>query len=212
MSISCSLTKVIDTAGAQLARSDTAEMRVYARIGWNLKARVYLLRGENRNVARASIASRAEMLRALELDPQMSDATTILGIYNYYVDALSPFVKLLRIFMGIPGGDKATGIRQMETGMNQGGFLAVDARFILARVLRQYDQKYEEALSDAGPLVARYPHNPLFSLLLGNLNAELGRNAKASEYFHAALQSQVPDSACTARIRDIANSFLVSLH
>jgi hypothetical protein len=83
MSISCSLTKVIDTAGAQLARSDTAEMRVYARIGWNLKARVYLLRGENRNVARASIASRAEMLRVLELDPQMSDATTVLEIYNY---------------------------------------------------------------------------------------------------------------------------------
>ena len=204
--------KVIDTAAAQTAKSDTAEMHVYAGIGWNLKARVYLLRGENRNVARASIASRAEMLRALELDPQMSDATTILGIYNYYVDALSPFVKLLRIFMGIPGGDKATGIRQMETGMNQGGFLAVDARFILARVLRQYDQKYEQALSDAEPLVARYPHNPLFFLLLGNLNAELGRNAKASEYFHSALQSQPPDSACTARIRYIANSFLASLH
>ncbi len=204
--------KVIDTAEAQLAKSDTAEMRVYAGIGWNLKARVYLLRGENRSVARASIASRAEMLRALELDPQMSDATTILGIYNYYVDALSPFVKLLRIFMGIPGGDKATGVKQMETGMNRSGFLSVDARFILARVLRQYDQKYEQALSDAEPLVARYPHNPLFFLLLGNLNAELGHNAKASEYFHSALQSQVPDSACTARIRDIANSFLASLH
>jgi tetratricopeptide (TPR) repeat protein len=100
----------------------------------------------------------------------------------------------------------------METGMNQGGFLAVDARFILARVLRQYDQKYEQALSDAEPLVARYPYNPLFFLLLGNLNAELGRNAKASEYFHSALQSQLPDSACTARIRYIANSFLASLH
>jgi len=130
----------------------------------------------------------------------------------YYVDALSPFVKLLRIFMGIPGGDKALGVKQMEAGMNQGGFLSVDARFILARVLRQYDQQYEQALSDAGPLVARYPHNPLFSLLLGNLNAELGRNAKASEYFHSALQSQVPDSACAARIHDIAKSFLASLH
>ena len=158
--------KVIDTAEGRLSKSDAAEMHVYAGIGWNLKARIYLLRGENRNVARASVASRAEMLRALELDPQMSDATTILGIYNYYVDALSPFVKLLRIFMGIPGGDKQTGVRQMETGMNKGGFLAVDARFIVARVLRQYDQKYEQALADAQPLVARYPRNPLFPLLL----------------------------------------------
>jgi len=204
--------KVIDAAKRQLARSDTAEMHVYAGIGWNLKARLYLLRGENRNVARASVTGRAEMLRALELDPQMADATTILGIYNYYVDALSPFVKLLRIFMGIPGGDKATGVKQMETGMNQGVLLAVDVRFVLARVLRQYDQKYEQALSDAEPLVARYPRNPLFLLLLGNLNAELGRNAKASEYFHFALQSLVPDSVCAARIHEVANSFLASLH
>jgi hypothetical protein len=100
----------------------------------------------------------------------------------------------------------------METRMNRNGFLSVDARFILARVLRRYNQKHEQALSDAEPLVARYPHNPLFFLLLGNLNAELGRNAEASEYFHSALQSPVPDSACTARIRDIANSFLASLH
>jgi tetratricopeptide (TPR) repeat protein len=128
------------------------------------------------------------------------------------VDALSPFVKLLRIVMGIPGGEKATGVKQMETGMNQGVFLAVDVRFVLARVLRQYDQKYEQALSDAEPLVARYPRNPLFLLLLGNLNAELGRNAKASEYFHFALQSMVPDSVCAARIREVANSFLASFH
>jgi predicted Zn-dependent protease len=96
--------------------------------------------------------------------------------------------------------------------MDQDGFLAVDARFVLARVLRQYDQKYEQALSDAEPLLARYPHNPLFMLLLGNLNAELGRNAKASDYFQSALQSQVPDSVCSARIHVLANSFLASLH
>jgi tetratricopeptide (TPR) repeat protein len=204
--------KVISTAEAQLAKSDTAEMHVYAGIGWNLKARLYLLRGESRNLARASLYSRAHAIRALELDPQMADATTLLGLYNYYVDALSPFVKMLRVLVGIPGGDKATGLKQMETGMNQGVFLAVDIRFVLARLLRQYDQKYEQALSDVEPLVKRYPNNPLFLLLAGNLNAELGRNAVASEYFHSALQSDVHDSACATRVRDIANSFLASIH
>ena len=63
----------------------------------------------------------------------------------------------------------------------------------------------------ADPLAARYPHNPIFLLLLGNLNAELGRNGKASEYFHAAQNSPVPDPACSTRIRDLANSFLASL-
>ncbi len=204
--------KVTTLAESQLAKSDTAEMHTFAGLGWALQVRVYALRGENRAAAHAGVSARSEMLAALKLDPEMADATAALGIYNYYVDTLSPIVKLLRIFMGIPGGDKQTGIKQMQIGMNQGSFLAVDIRFILARSLRTYDQKYEEALSDAEPLLARYPQNPIFMLLLGNLNAELGRNAKASEYFHAAQKTSIPDSACAVRMRELAGSFLSSLN
>jgi tetratricopeptide (TPR) repeat protein len=203
--------KVTTLAEALLTKSDTAEMHTFAGLGWALQVRVYALRGESRAAAHAGVSARSEMLAALKLDPEMADATAALGIYNYYVDTLSPIVKLLRIFMGIPGGDKQTGIKQMQIGMNQGSFLAVDIRFILARSLRTYDQKYEEALSDAEPLLARYPQNPIFMLLLGNLNAELGRNAKASEYFHAAQKSSVPDSTCAARMRELAGSFLATL-
>jgi tetratricopeptide (TPR) repeat protein len=204
--------KVTALAQAQLAKSDTAEMHTYAGLGWALQVRVYALRGDNRSAARAGVNGRTEMLAALELDPEMADATAALGIYNYYVDTLSPLVKLLRIFMGIPGGDKQLGIKQMEIGMNQGSFLAVDIRFILARSLRTYDQKYEQALSVAEPLVARYPQNPVFILLLGNLNAELGRNAQASAYFHTVQNAAIPDSACASRVHDLANSFLSTLH
>jgi len=201
----------IRAAQGRLAKSETAEMHVYAGMGYDLKARIYALRSENRNVARVGVKGRAEMLRALELDPQMADASAVLGIYNYYVDTLSPIVKLLRVFMGIPGGSKENGVKQLQVGMSQGVLMAVDARFILARALRQYDQKYEEALSVAEPLGKRYPHNPIFLLLLGNLNAELGRNATATNYFRLAMQARVLDSACAARIRDVANSFLASL-
>jgi len=204
--------KEIHVAEVRLSKAETAEMHVYAGIGYDLKARIYALRSENRNVARVGVKGRAEMLRALELDPQMADASAVLGIYNYYVDTLSPIVKLLRIFMGIPGGSKENGVKQLRVGMDQGVLMAVDARFILARALRQYDQKYEQALSVAEPLVVRYPSNPIFLLLLGNLNAELDRNANAAQYFRLALQSPVVDSVCAARIREMANFFLASLH
>lgn len=200
--------KTIGIAQAQLAQSETAEMHVYEGIAWALKARLYSVRGENRNVARAGVAGRAEFLRALQLDPDMADASAGIGLYNYYVDTLPAIVRVLRFFMGIPGGDKQKGVEQMEAGMTHGVLLAVDIRFALARALRQYDEKYEDALKIAEPLGARYPQNALFQLLLGNLNTELGRRSAAAEHFRTALADYVPDPVCAARIREIANSFL----
>ena len=146
-----------------------------------------------------------------ELDPQMADATAVLGVYNYYVDTLSPIVKLLRFFMGIPG--RQQGRRNPATRSRTQPRRAHGRRCSIhfgASLLRQYDLKYEQALSLAEPLAARYPHQPLFLLLVGNLNAELGRSGKAAEYFHSALQVPIPDPVCYARIHEMAASFLAS--
>lgn len=203
--------KVIALAKAQLAQSDTAEMHVYLGLGWAMKARVYDERDDHRNVARSGVAARAEFLRALQLDPDMPDATAGLGFYNYYVDTLSPIVKMLRFFMGIPGGNKETGIRQMKQGARDGVLFAVDTRYYLAKNLRTFDLKYADALDAAQPLVEKYPHNPIFLLLVGNLNAELGRNEMASGYFQAALDAASTDTACAERVKQVAELFLASL-
>ncbi|MGA8870089.1 MAG: hypothetical protein WA434_05380 [Candidatus Acidiferrales bacterium] len=208
--------KAISLARDQLAKSDTAEMHLYAGLGLALKARLYGLRDEKRPTARAGVAARAEFVRALRLDPDMADATAGLGLYNYYIDTLSAIAKMLRFFMGIPGGNKEEGIRQMQVGIDHGVMLAVDSRFYLAKNFRTYDRRYDDALTTAEPLVTRYPHNPIFLLLVGNLNAELGHNDKAAEYFRDVLalpnSAADPDMACTARARDLANSFLTGLH
>jgi len=89
--------------------------------------------------------------------------------------------------------------------------MAVDSRFILATLIRQYDLKYEQALAAAEPLTVRYPRNPLFLVLAGNLNEELGRKSKAAEYFHAALDANVSDPVCAVRVRDMGGAFLRSV-
>jgi tetratricopeptide (TPR) repeat protein len=203
--------KAIDLAHDQMAKSDTAEPHVYVAIGFALKARLYSLRDEKRAIAHAGVAARSECLRALELDPDAADATAILGLYNYYVDTLSSIAKILRFFMGIPGGSKEEGIRQMRTAMDRAVFLGVDTRFYLAKNLRTYDQRYEEAIQVAGPLASRYPQNPVFLLLLGNLNQEAGHSPKAAEYLRSAETAPAPDSACAARARELANLLLSSL-
>jgi tetratricopeptide (TPR) repeat protein len=204
--------KAISLARAQIARSDTAEQQVYVALGFALKARLYSLRDEKRAVAHAGVAARAACLRALELDPDTADATAMLGLYNYYIDTLSSIAKMLRFFMGIPGGKKEDGIRQMRTAMESGQFLAVDTRFYLAKNLRTYDQRYDQAVEVAEPLVARYPENPVFLLLLGNLDVELGRDRKAAEYFRSAQSAAVSDLACATRSRELADISLAALH
>jgi tetratricopeptide (TPR) repeat protein len=200
--------KVIHLAGVRLATADNAEMHLYAGMGWALQARLYGLREDRRKTAHAGVEARAEFLRALRLDPDMADADVGLGLYNYYVDTLSPMLKFLRFFMGIPGGKKEDGIRQLETGMNRGVLLPVVARFYLAKNLRTYDRRYQQALSIAEPLATRYPRNPIFLLLAGNLNAELGRKDTAAGYFRAALNAPAEDTACGSRVQDIASTFL----
>jgi tetratricopeptide (TPR) repeat protein len=216
--------KVIDLAHAQIAKSDSAEMHFYAGMGLALKVRLEVLRGENRAVAHAGVAARAEFLRALELDPEMPDATAGLGLYNYYVDSLSTTVKILRFFMGIPGGSRTEGIHQMQIGIDRGVVTPVEMRFHLARNLRTFDYQYERAFIVAQPLVERYPGNPIFQLLLGNLNTEMGRPVKAAEYFQAALKiSGQPAAAdccstctscptCSTSVHEIARTFLSSPH
>jgi tetratricopeptide (TPR) repeat protein len=216
--------KAIRLAQERIAKSDTAEMHLYAGMGLALKARMDALRGESHAVAHAGVAARAEFLRALELDSQMADATGGLGLYNYYVDSLPGVVKFLRFFMGIPGGNKKEGIQQMQTAIEHGVLMPVEMRFYLAKNLRTYDQDYERAIAVAEPLVTRYPKNPVFQLLLGNLNVEMGRNDKAAEYFRATIKLTEPDFACgncgscadctscATHARELANSLLGSLH
>ena len=215
--------KVIDLAHAKIAQSDTADMHFYAGMGFALKVRLEVLRGENRAVAHAGVAARAEFLRALELDPQMPDATAGLGLYNYYVDSLSTAVKILRFFMGIPGGSRSEGIRQMQIGIDRGVVTPVEMRFHLAKNLRTFDFQYERAILVAQPLVERYPGNPIFRLLLGNLHSEMGHPEKAAEYFQAALKITDQPTAeccsacpscptCSDRVREIAKTFLGSPH
>jgi len=210
--------KAIALAQAQLGKSNTAEMHFYLGSGYALKARLFAMEGEGRAVAHAGVAARTEYLHALEIDPNYADATAGLGLYNYYVDSLSAAVKVLRFFMGIPGGDRNEGIRQMQAGIDRGVLSPIPMRFYLAKNLRNFDRQYEQAVAIAEPLTVRYPQNSVFQLLLGNLNTELGRTEKAAQYFQAATHnSLIHDtcptcSACDVRVREIVRSFLADQH
>jgi predicted Zn-dependent protease len=203
--------KAARLAESAIARQDTAEMELYAGMGYMLRARLVGLRNEKRATARAGVAARNHLLRCLQLDPNMADAYTGLGLYNYYVDTLSAFAKILRFFMGIPGGDKREGLRQLETAMAKGELTRVEARFYTAKNLRNYDEDYARATQVAAPLVSEFPNNPLFLALAGDIAAKLGRNQEAAARFRAAAAAPEEDPACAARLRQVLGEALAAV-
>jgi hypothetical protein len=203
--------RTIHIAETQIGRQESAAMHAFAGMGYGLKARLHGVRGENLEVARSGSRGREHFLHALALDPQMGDALTGIGLYNYLADALSRFAKMLRFFIGIPGGNKEEGIRQLETAMNTAELTAVEARFYLARNLRNFDHQYERGAALLEPLVAQYPDNAVFQLLLGDMFAKLNWKEPATLHFRAAQQIHVSDPACAARVQNLATVSLAAL-
>jgi tetratricopeptide (TPR) repeat protein len=203
--------KATSLAEAQIAQQETAETQFYAGMGDALVARIYALRGENRNAARAGVRARERLLRAVALDPGLADAYLGLGLYNYYADTLSAAARVLRFFMGIPGGSKQEGIRQLERAIAEGTLTPPEARFYLAINLHNYDQKYEQALQIAAPLADKYSSNPLFQLIRGDLYAKLGRRKLAEQCYRHAAALRISDPECQAHLQNLVKASLAAI-
>ncbi len=197
-------------ADAALAKHESAEMHLYAGMAGGLASRIYGLRAENRAAARAGVRAREHFLRALALDPTLADADMGVGLYNYYVDTLSTIARVLRFFMGIPGGSKEEGIRQLHLAIEHGQLTPPLARYYLAINLHLFDQKYEQALKVATPLVEKYPANPIFRLVRGDLYGKLGRKELAIADYHAAAAAPINDAGCRKKIELLVKQSLAA--
>jgi tetratricopeptide (TPR) repeat protein len=203
--------RALSLAEAQIKQGESAEMHFYAGMAEASLARLYGLRAENRNAARAGVRAREHLFRAKALDTDLADADFGLGLYNYYVDTLSSLARILRFFMGIPGGSKQEGVRLLENALARGQLTSNVARFYLALNLHRYDQQYERALAVLTPLVESYPENPLFQLARGDLFAKLGRKQQALACYRAVSASPLQDAECQSRVQELARISIAAL-
>src|SRR5260370_1425343 len=181
-------------------------MEFYAGMGDALAGRLYGLRNEGRNTAGAGVRARACLLRAMAMNAELADADLGLGLYNYYVDTLSAAARVLRFFMGIPGGSKKEGIRQLQVAIEEGELASPEARFYLAINLHNYDQQSERALEVIGPLGEKYPSNALFQLAQGDLFAKLGRKKQPRDCYQPAARATLNDPECRHDMQKLAES------
>jgi tetratricopeptide (TPR) repeat protein len=157
------------------ANQDVARSLLYEGMAYGLLARFYGLRDNDLPTARAGKKMRALLLRALSLDASLSDAYLGLGIYNYFVDTLPTIVKMLRFLIGLPGGSREEGLKQLQVVANKGDLASGEAQFYLAKDFsRNSERQYEKSLSLFQDLTSKYPNNMLWRLVVGSLEIRLG--------------------------------------
>jgi tetratricopeptide (TPR) repeat protein len=171
------------------AHEDLARNLLYEGFAYALRARLDGLHDRDLPTARAGKKMRSLLLQALQLDPSLTDAYLGIGIYNYFVDTLSSIVKFLSIFIGLPGGSRTEGLRQLQLCADKGELGSPEAKFYLAKDFsRASEKQYDKSMRIFGELQQEFPHNPLWPMLVGSLYYRLGNPQKGEEIYREVYQ------------------------
>jgi tetratricopeptide (TPR) repeat protein len=166
------------------AKQDVARNYLYEGMAYALRARLAGLRDKDLPTARAGKKMRAFLLKALERDPNLTDAYLGVGIYNYFVDTLAAIVKILRWFIGLPGGSRLEGLRQMQLAAHKGELTRSEAKFFLAKdYSRSNERQYAKSMERFQELAREFPRNPLWPMLIGSLHCRLGHTQECDTQY-----------------------------
>ena len=102
--------------------------------------------------------------------PGHGDAYLTLGLYNYYVDIAPVFIKVIRVLLLLPSGNKAEGLRQLERAARDGNLFAplADARSL---TFTDRSKAACRVHRDRRRYVRRFPGNAVIRLGLADLYA-----------------------------------------
>jgi tetratricopeptide (TPR) repeat protein len=166
-----SIDAFIDHAGARHQRSaDDTEALFYL-------AQAHLLRGSYRfnfdkgmwGAARDAARSKSLAETYIKRHPEHGDAYLALGLYNYFVDIAPNFVKVLRVLLFLPAGDRARGLRELERAAREGSTFAPFAETALAEIYGSLESRPRDAISIVEGFLARFGTNSEMRLTLAQL-------------------------------------------
>jgi tetratricopeptide (TPR) repeat protein len=193
---------------------DLALSYLYEGYAYALRARFEGLHDRDLPTARAGKKMRSLLLRAVELDPSLNDAYLGLGIYNYFVDTLPGIVKFLSMFIGLPGGSRSEGLKQLQLCAEKGEVGRPEAKFYLAKDYTRWNEKqYAKSQHLFGELQQEFPHNPLWPMLIGSLYFRLGNPQKGEEIYREVYQRTMgKNSEVDKAVHHAASQGLERLH
>lgn len=114
--------------------------------------------------------------------PEHGDAYFALGIYNYYVDIAPSFVRVLRLFLFLPGGDRVEGLKQIERAYKEGNLFSFQAGMVLMEIYGQFEGRPSDGIAIGERFLRQYPDNAAVYMDL----AELYLSPAVEDYAGAA--------------------------
>ncbi len=130
--------------------------------------------------------------QVLKLDPAFDDARMSVGTYDYVIGVIPLLIRIPLGILGIRGGGKDAGIRQLEIAAAKGKNASTDAKMVLVVVYNR-EKKYEQALRLIEELHAKYPRNFLFEMAKASIYGKMKRwddAVRAYEQVLAKLQGK----------------------
>ena len=101
--------------------------------------------------------------KALKINPDLKDAYTGMGAYDYFVAKLPGMVRFLA-FLGHPG-DPSIGLDEMRKSVEEGLYTKIGSKIALTFIYIRNEKDPEKALALANDLVSLYPRNSFIRAL-----------------------------------------------
>ncbi len=90
-------------------------------------------------------------------DPEYYQAYYLLGSYNYFADALPGYLKFLRAFAFLPGGDRIDGLKQLIVAFEKGETVSSEAGRTLALIYTYFEKRHDFGIQMCDTLLAQHP-------------------------------------------------------
>lgn len=199
------IAEFLEVAEQRYGRSKTdAEALFYLEQG-------YLLRSTHRinhdrgifGAARDAGKSKNYAEMYIKQHPEHGDAYFALGLYNYYVDIAPNFIKVLRVLLFLPSGNRTEGMKQLERAGREGNLFAPLAAGALADVYGSLEGRLAEAIKIDERLVQRFPGNSSarFDLAQWYMHPAVEAYDRAAEQYAAVIERSTGSSAEQLRAR-----------
>jgi tetratricopeptide (TPR) repeat protein len=165
--------------------------------GWArlFAAQMYSLADQYWSAGREAKHGKTDLDRALELDPNNSDAKGILGTYLYFADVLPRVVKVARTILRVPGGDRARGLRLLHDSAAGTGYNRLDARALIGAIQFAFEGDYDAGIAVFESLLRDFPDNPRMMEPIAALDLVRPRGPTDIERVAAVAQQYAGDTA-----------------